>query len=179
MRRLLCLLSLATAFLVAGCAKQYVVLQPLDTALEAPATIGIGEIKDELPVDMEVEKKPKEEDMAKLRRFLGEEISKKEMPWTVVTAPGGNASYEVQGSFLEFKRGSGAARFFIGFGVGSAKATVGLKLVDKSTGATVFSGNFTGQVTSWAEGGEQTFRRIAKNFAKELEKQSKGLKTTS
>jgi hypothetical protein len=174
-----CFALAATVALIAGCTKPFVVTQPLSESLTAPATIAIGEVKDELPVDLEPQKKPKEEEFRKLRVFLGEEIAKKELWKFVPEATAATAQYEVQGSFLEFKRGSGAARFFIGFGVGNSKATIGLRLIDKSSGATVFAGNFTGQVTSWAESGDQAFRRIAHDFAKELEKQMKKPKKAS
>lgn len=163
--------------LLAGCAKNYVITQPLGQALTAPVTVVVGEVTDELPVDMALEKKPKPEDMQKLRRYLVEAIADKQVG--TVREEGGDALYEVHCSLLEYKRGSGAARFFIGFGVGKAKTTVALKLVDRKSGSTVFSGNFYGVVGSWAEGGDKMFRRVANDFAKELGKQIKAPKTAS
>ncbi|MEK7330517.1 MAG: DUF4410 domain-containing protein [Candidatus Eisenbacteria bacterium] len=157
--------------ILAGCAKNYVITQPLAQLIAAPATVVVAEIADELPVDMPPEKKPKPEDVQKLRRFLVEAIADKKVG--TVQEEGGDALYEVHGSLLEYRRGSGAARFFIGFGVGSAKTTVALKLVDRKSGSTIFGGNFYGAVTSWAEGGEKMFQRVAKDFAKELAKQIK------
>jgi len=34
---------------------------------------------------------------------------------------------------------------------------------------------FTGSVTSWAEGGQEMYKRVAKNFAKALQKELKKL----
>ena len=158
--------------LVAGCAKTYMITQPLAQPLVKPITFVIAEVKDELPTDMPAEKKPRAEDLQKLQRYLGEEIASRRIG-QLVDSSGAEPTYEVQGSLLEYKRGSGAARFFIGFGVGRAHATVGLKLVDRKTGTQVFAGNFYGDVASWTQSGDQTFRTVSKNFAKELEKQMK------
>lgn len=176
-RSLRFLFVLATVALVAGCAKSYVITQPLATALTAPSTIAIGAIADELPVDMEASKKPTQEDIVKLQNFLRDEIDKKKLGQLVAATA--NPQYEVQGSFLEFKRGSGAVRFFIGFGLGNAKAVIVLRLVDKNMGGTVFAGNFTGAVSSGMEGGEQALRRIASDFAKALQKELKTAKSVS
>lgn len=177
-RSLRLLVLVAVIALGAGCAKTYVVTKPLDAALAAPATIIVGAITDELPIDTEEAKKPRQSDIDKFQRFLGEEIAKKQIG-QIVPGASPDAQYEVRGRFLEFKRGSGAARFFIGFGVGSAKAVIGLDLVDKKSGEVIFAGNFTGAVSSWAEGGDQAFKRIASSFAKELEKQLKSVKSVS
>jgi uncharacterized protein DUF4410 len=173
MKRTLAVLGCALVLLVlAGCAKTYLITQPLSQPLASTTTIGVGDIKDELPSDMPADKKPRAEDVRKLKRFLIEEIGDRRIA-AVAMEDSSARGYEVRGSLLEYKRGSGAVRFFVGFGLGNAKATVSLKLVDTATGATVFGGNFYGQVSSWAEAGDQTFRKIAKNFAKELQKQLK------
>lgn len=158
--------------LVTGCAKNYVVTNPLSTRLVAPAPCAIGNIVDELPADMEEGKKPTVEDVDRLKRYLGEELARAGVA-RILPAGNREIAYEITGSFLEFKRGSGAVRFFIGFGLGTANATIGLRLVDPKTGTILFGGNFTGQVSSWVEGGDEMFRRIAKDFAKELAKQLK------
>ena len=170
--------SLSVAvLLLAGCAKNYVVTQPLGQALAAPVTIVVAEVTDELPVDMPPERKPRPEDTQKLRRHLVEAITDRNIG--TVQETGADALYEVRCSLLEYKRGSGAARFFIGFGVGNARTTVALKLVDRKSGGEVFGGNFYGKVSSWAEGGDQMFRRVSKSFAKELAKQMKVPKAAS
>ena len=81
---------------------------------------------------------------------------------------GGECAYEVRGSILEYKRGSGFLRFMIGFGAGSAKVVTELSLVDLGDGGTVFSGNFEGTVGSWGESGEAMYKRVAKDFRKAL-----------
>lgn len=159
---------------VVGCAKSYVVTRPVDHPLETPVVIGIGEITDDLPADVPQEKKPTDTDLSKLRRYLEEEIAKRKL-WTLAVGPGDSLNYEIRASLLEYKRGSGALRFLVGFGAGNARTTMALKLVDKKSGAVAFSGNFKGVVTDWATTGDQMFRKIAADFAKALEKQLKSV----
>jgi len=159
---------------IVGCSKSYVVTRPLDEPLRTPIVIGVGDITDDLPSDMPEEKKPTAEDLGKLRRYLDEEIAKRDR-WRLASEPDDSLNYEVQASLLEYKRGSGALRFLIGFGAGNARATMTLKLIDRTTGKVAFSGNFYGTVSSWAEGGDQMFRRIAHDFAKVLDKQLESL----
>jgi curli biogenesis system outer membrane secretion channel CsgG len=85
------------------------------------------------------------------------------------------ANLEVTGSILEYKKGSGWLRFFIGFGAGNAVVNTELRLVDASSGKLLFSGNFKQKVSGWGETGDATWKRIAKDFAKALEKQNKKL----
>jgi hypothetical protein len=173
MRRSSHRLALAWILVVAtGCAKQYVVLQPLDVALPAPVTIAMGEVTDDLPIDTEPERRPRPEEIAKLERSIETEIAKRDLG-NVTRKTESDALYEVQARFLEFDRGSGVARFFFGWGLGTARATVALRLVERSSGRTAFAGNFTATVSSWAESGDQIFRRIAHDFARELERQQK------
>jgi len=79
------------------------------------------------------------------------------------------------GTVLEYTKGSGVVRYLIGFGAGKAAVTMELKLVSVSTGQVLFSGNFRQQVGSWTESGDECWERIAKEFAKELEKQNNKL----
>ncbi len=162
----LALLLLAVA--AGGCAKNYVITTPLAGLLSQPAQFEVGEIADQLPADLEADKRPTAEDMAKFRTYIAEEIGKREIGFT--EEYGGGARYEVTGSLLEYKRGSGTLRFFIGFGAGSAKVTTQLKLVDKTSGETLFAGNFTGTVTGWADSGDKMFRQVAADFSNELAK---------
>jgi len=169
MRSMLRVLAWAVVALgVSGCAKMYVITHPLAAPLAQPVTIAIGEIGDELPADLAA-KKPRPEDFQKLRLRLIEAIAGCKS--VQVVEAGDQALYEVQGSFLEYARGSGAARFFIGFGVGNARVTLGLRLLERASGATLFAGNFKGEVASWAESGDAMFRQVASDFAKELAKQ--------
>jgi hypothetical protein len=79
--------------------------------------------------------------------------------------------YEVAGGVLGYKEGSGFLRFMVGFGAGSGKILTHLELRDLASGETIYGGNFEGTVTSWAESGSEMLRTVARDFAKELEKQ--------
>jgi hypothetical protein len=164
-------LLLVALLLAPGCAKNYVITNPLGAPLPAPMKCAVGDIADGLPADMEQGKKPTAEDVQKLRRHLEEEIANRRLA-EIFPSDNPAAAYEITGSVLEYKRGSGALRFIVGFGAGNAKATVGLKLIDRQTGATIYGGNFSGTVSSGLEGGDQAFRRIAKDFAKALKKEA-------
>lgn len=85
------------------------------------------------------------------------------------------ADYEVSGAVMDYQNGSWAGRFFIGFGVGNAKFSTNLKLINKFTGEALFAGNFT-RTVSGIESGSETYKRIAKDFARAFEKQYKKLK---
>jgi len=162
-------LCLGLLLLSAGCTKRYFVLTHLQEPLAAPAHCSLGPIMDELPADMAPGDKPTAEDIAKLKRYLVEELEKRELLLFEENEAEKNL-YEIRGSVLEFKRGSGFTRFLIGFGAGSAKLTVSLHLVEKRFNRAVFSGNFTKEVSSWPESGDQAFRVVASDFAKGLKK---------
>ncbi len=155
--------------MVLGCAKSYVVTRPLGQPLVSPIAIRVGEITDGLPTDMPQEQKPGAGDLEKFRKFLAEEIEQVKGV-RIAEEPGDSLGYEVRGSLLEYARGSGALRFFVGFGAGAARATTALELVDRESGRVVFSANLRGDVTAW-ETGDEMFRKIAAGFARELEKQ--------
>ena len=160
--------------LVAGCSKPYVITTDLERPLAQTSSVSMGEIKDEFPADFDAAKKPTAEHIERFKAVIMTELGKEEI---FSTDPGADtATYEVQGSILDFKKGSGAVRFFIGFGLGDAKVTTALRLVDKRTNTVVYAGNFTGTVSSWAEGGEKVFDLTAKNFAKALKKKLKQLR---
>jgi hypothetical protein len=166
------LLLLAMAIiLIGGCAKNYVITVPLEEPLKPGASFSVGEIVDELPIDMDEGDKPTIEDINKLKNYLMEELEKQDT-WEMVSA-GQNRPYEVTGSLLNFKRGSGALRFLFGIFAGSAHITVSLELVDLEASQVVYAGNFKAQVTDWTESGAKMYQRVAKDFAKELKKQLK------
>lgn len=167
----LALLTMVVVLLASGCAKQYVITYDLAEPLESPARVQVGKIGDQLPSNVDEEDKPSAEDIGKFQRYLAEELSRLKTDIQVIQA--GDASYEVTGGIMEYTKGSGFLRFLIGFGAGSAKVLTELKVVEVATGDVVFAGNFEGSVTSWAEGGDEMFRKVARNFAKELEKQHK------
>lgn len=155
-----------------GCApKSYVVTTPLADVTERPTQVQIGAIRDNLPSDIEVDKKPTAEDIAKFQKYLGEEILARKRLQMEVSADSGACCYELQGALLEYTKGSGALRFFIGFGAGTASMTTLLKLVDTRTGETVFAGNFIGKVTGGMQSGSSMFRQVSRDFAKALDKE--------
>ena len=91
-----------------------------------------------------------------------------------------DAEYIVEGSVLEFKKGSGLVRFLIGFGAGNAKVTTELRLIKRSQSPEeqdeiIFAGNFKRSVSDWTESGDKTFENVAKDFAKALQKRLKKL----
>ncbi len=165
---------LSATLLIVGCGAKYRVTQPLEVPLESQSICVVGEITDALPADFEPEDKPTLDHINMLRRYIEEELNNKEVLQTTTIATS-KARYEVTGSILDFGKGSGAARFFIGFGAGSAKLTVELTLKDIQSGEVIFAANFNQTVSSWTESGDESFKRVAKDFAKALEKNAKNL----
>lgn len=157
--------------LFAGCTP-YVVTTPLEKPVDTQSLCCIGAITDELPGDMEIEKKPTMEEIDRFKDILDSQLKKKNF-FEYVTCDDPETRYEVTGSIIEFRRGSGAVRFLIGFGLGNARLVATLKLVDKTSDETVFSGNFRAEVGDWMTKGDQIFNVVAKNFAKAIEKQQK------
>ncbi len=166
------LVLLAIVMLAFGCTKPYRITHDLEAPTRAAASCSIGDIIDELPLDFEEEKKPTAEDIAKFKDYLQEELSKRDI-FGSHSQGDPEADYEVTGSIISYEKGSGWLRFLFGFGAGSARVTVSLRLIDRSSNQTVFAGNFNGIVTHWAELGDEVFSQVSKNFAKELEKQRK------
>lgn len=172
-------LIIAAALVLAamtGCTKRYVVTHGLDAPLPPRPNAVIGDIHDELPIDYPAEKKPTREDIDKFKNYLSEEMIKNEVFGSVVPFDTTGKLYEVTGGILDYKKGSGFLRFLFGAWAGGAKVTVRLVLKDRKTDGVVFSGNFTGNVSSWSEGGDKMFKTVASDFRKALEKQIKNLK---
>jgi len=163
---------LGSIVLFSACAHNYKVTTNLEQPVNELSICNIGEIRDEL-WSLE-EDKPTLEHIEKFRSYLKEELEK-EGVFKSILIMNPEASYEVTGSLHDFKKGSGAVRFFVGFGAGKAKLDTSLKLIDKKTGETLFAGNFKQTVGSWMESGDEIFRRVAHDFAKELKKQIKKL----
>jgi len=155
-----------------GCAK-YKITTPLEQSLNTTASWRIGEIRDGLPSDMDPEDKPDEFNIMKLKNFLKEELEKRNL--FQETGLASSDQLEVTGNILEYKKGSGLVRALIGFGIGNAVLTIELELRNRTTGKTLFAGNFKQTVSDWKESGEKCFKRVAKDFAKALEKQQKKL----
>ena len=171
----LALVGLIAALLACGCAKNYVVTTDLAEPLQVPVQFRIGSVTDQLPSTEELKNKPSAEDIEKFKRYIVEELNKADLDFQA--AQEGVATYEVTGGITQYKKGSGVVRFIGLFGAGNARAVVELKLVKIVDGAVVFGGNFEGVVSSWAEGGDQMFKRIAHDFAKEIQKQHKAMAT--
>lgn len=161
------------ALLVSGCAKNYVITTNLEAPLARHSACSVGAIIDELPADTEASKKPSAEAIQKFKNRIQEQIYDQRV--FDHTNGSDSAVYEVTGSILEYAKGSGALRFFIGFGAGSAKITTNLKMTNTRTGQTIFAGNFKGEVSNWGDSGDKMFEQVAKAFAKELRKQQKKL----
>ena len=147
----------------------------LEQPINNTSFCSIGEIKDELPADFDEDDKPTLEDIDKFRDHLRIELEKKGI-FQNVRLINPESEYEVTGSILDFKKGSGFVRFLGLFGAGNARLTVTLRLEDRNTRNILFAGNFRQQVSSYLESGEMIFQRVAQDLAKELEKQIKKLK---
>jgi hypothetical protein len=172
LRRIALLAVLLVALvLVLGCAK-YKITQGLSEPLGTAPVCQIGQITESLPADLEPENLPPMEDIDKFIVYLKEELDNKNI-FQRVGQMEPNPTYEVTGNILSYNRGSGAVRFLIGFGLGSAKLTIEMKLRNTATGEVVFAGNFSQSVSSGYESGMVMYRRVAKDFAKELSKQVK------
>jgi hypothetical protein len=169
---LVTLLWASVILLAAGCAS-YKVTTPLEQPLDTSAKWCMVEIRDALPPDIEAEDKPDEFQYTILADKIREQIIKKKI--FAGLADPGSCQLEITGSIIEYKKGSGFLRFMIGFGAGNAVLTTELQVRNRVTGAVLFSGNFRGTVSSWAEAGKKCFDTVAKDFAKALEKQQKQL----
>lgn len=161
--------------LLTGCTKSYKIIQDLEAPLPDMAICTIGAIVDELPTDVEEDKKPPLEDIEKFKHYLDEEITEAEiLRMSDLGDP--SAQYEIRGEILEYKRGSGTMRALFGALAGSAYVTVNLELVDKAANVVAFSGSFKGAVTHYSEAGDAMFLRVAKDFTKVLSKRLKKLR---
>jgi hypothetical protein len=168
------LLAILCGIILFSACAQYKITKGLEQPINDTVSCNIGEIMDELPVGFEEEDKPTLEHIEKFRSYLKEEVEKEGI-FKSILIMNPEASYEVTGSILDFKKGSGAVRFIGLFGAGNAKLTTSLKLIDKNTGEILFAGNFKQTVSSWLESGDNIFQKIAHDFAKELKKQNKKL----
>lgn len=153
--------------LLSGCAN-YKVTQSLSRPIPAAAECRVGVIVDQLPAEIDPDDRPTEDEIGKLRSQLETELRKVELI-QVASAFADSLDYEVTGGILAFRRGSGAVRFFIGFGLGDAEVLAELRLVDLATGESIFAGNFKGKVSSGMESGDQAYQQIARGFANALE----------
>lgn len=166
-------LLLFGVLIVCACAT-YKVTHELDRPIDKTGFCQVGEIKDELPAGFDEEDKPTFEQIDEFRRHLRNALEEK-LIFSCVDLGSLGGDYEVTGGIRDFKKGSGFVRFLGLFGAGNARVMVALRLEDRNTGETLFAGNFRKEVTSYLEKGDIMFERVAKDFAKELEKQIKKL----
>jgi hypothetical protein len=163
--------------LAAGCTKSYLITQELERPLNQSEICTIGQIVDHLPSDFDEGNKPSNEQINTFREHLAKQLREKEV-FSGVDSYSDDAEYVVTGSVLDYKKGSGLVRFLIGFGAGNAKVTTELKLIRKAKNPdeedeVIFAGNFNQVVSHWAESGDKTFEKIARDFAKLLDKRLK------
>jgi len=156
-----------------GCAT-YKITHELDRPIDKTGFCQVGEIADELPAGFDEEDKPTFEQIDEFRRHLRNALEGKRI-FSSVDLGSVGGDYEVTGGIRDFKKGSGFVRFLGLFGAGNARVMVALRLEDRSTGETLFAGNFRKEVTSYMEKGDIMFERVAKDFAKALEKAIKKL----
>jgi hypothetical protein len=159
--------------IIFGCAN-YKITHELEQPIDREGVCYIGEIHDELPLDFEEEDKPSLEKIDMFRDYLRIKLQERGI-FRAVELMNPEGEYEITGGLLEFRKGSGVARFFIGFGAGNARLTTRLSLLDRNTGQVLFAGTFKQEVSSWMEEGDLIFQRAANDFAKALEKQLKKL----
>ena len=159
--------------IISGCAT-YKITHELDRPIEKTGFCQVGEIKDELPAGFKEEDKPTFEHIDAFRRHLRNALEEK-LIFSSVDLGNLGGDYEVAGGIRDYKKGSGFVRFLGLFGAGNARVMAALRLEDRETGEVLFAGNFRKEVTSEFEKGDVMFERVAKDFAKALEKAIKKL----
>jgi len=161
----LTVLIIAVIFIVVitGCSKPYIITNKLTEPLVYENAFMIGAITDELPSDFEGTRPPREL-LDNFKSILYDELV--DLDLFSYRSP----RYEVTGIILDYKKNNEFLYFLFGGGVGAGKVVVALRMTDTETGVVVFGGNFTGMVRDWAEDGQMMFKRIANDFAEQLEK---------
>lgn len=170
--RTLLLLLIGLLLIVGGCTKNYRIIQNLDEELPYKTPLAIGAIADELPTDFEDAKKPSAEDIEKFKSYLENQISKREHIF-ISDKLETNPRYTIRGSIMDYRKGNGFLRFLFGAWAGGAHVTTVLEVIDNEDQHVVFSGSFKGAVGDYSETGDKMFERVAKDFAKVLEKEIK------
>lgn len=79
----------------------------------------------------------------------------------------------LEGTVIEYKKGSQAKRYLIGFGAGKTKVVAHVKFIDKVTGNVVFEKNVDGKVVFGIFGGQSktSLRDVGKEIAETSKKQ--------
>jgi len=164
-KRLVLIFISVCIFLLAGCT-QFVITQSLEKTIDKKAGCSIGAITDELPNGFHEGGKPTMEAIDELKDQLYYSLADAGM-FSAVRRDLKGADYEVSGSILDYRKGSGCIRFFLPMG-GEAKITLELRLVDLKTNEIIFSGNFKGMVSDWKVEGNDMFVQVASDFAYEM-----------
>lgn len=171
--KFLFLMLFAVILLGAGCGSKYVVTTELTREMPYISNLKMGDIVAEFPENYDPSKMPSNEAIERFKHLIMAEIAETGAFKTSLT-DADSVQYVITGSILDYSKGSSAARFFIGFGVGAAKVTTTLRLVDARTNEVIFAGNFTGKILDWDKEGSEVFNETAKNFAKALKKRLHG-----
>ena len=79
----------------------------------------------------------------------------------------------LEGTVTEFKKGSQAKRYLVGFGAGKTKVVAHVKFIDKATGSVVFEKDVDGKVVLGLFGGQSktSLRDVGKEIAEVGKKQ--------
>lgn len=165
--------GVAVVLLVLGCTPGHLVTRGLEEPLAPPVVLLVGSFLDRMPLDTPDRDKPSAETIESLKAAFRTAIEAHE--GFALAGPDDDARYELRGAILDYQQGSGALRFFLGFSSGTARTIAELHLVDVTDGSRAFSGNFVGEVTSWAETGDAMFTRMAKDFCTTLDDQREAL----
>jgi hypothetical protein len=85
-------------------------------------------------------------------------------------APAGSdaLALRLSGTVTEFKAGSRAVRYLVGFGAGRTKVKARVKFTDRATGAVLYEGDVDGKVIMGVFGGDS--RGATRGLAKEVAK---------
>ena len=104
---------------------------PTESPISGVEQLNVLEVE-QVTLGSEVTQQVSDVELAEIREAFVKDFSKhKLMPEVVDTTSAPHGVMVLRTSVAAWNPGSGAARFFIGFGVGNAKLTLHLKLVDK------------------------------------------------
>ena len=165
-------LILCILVFTSGCAT-YMVTHELERPI-SPGTCKVVAIQSALPATQDEEDLPREQEISKLLTTLEDAVRKTGL-FTAVEPFLDTSTYVVKATIITFKRGSGAVRALIGFGVGNAKITVEIKLIERNSDAVLFSGNFSQEISDWTEAGDKMYGKIARDFGMALKKRADAL----
>lgn len=159
-----------------SCAKRWTTTNPMEKPLPQPLYCRIGAISDSLPAGFPEDKKPKAEDIEKLRSDLREQLN--QGGWLNVPELQDTSStdFVIVGAITYYQKGNAFLRAVPGLlpgfmGTGAAKLGCTLRLININTQEVVFGGKFAGAVYDFQVSGDATYDQAAIDFAKALDKQ--------